>query len=59
MYAIYEREKENFKCIKFNLDDWKAVLKYLSLRHKKVNEINEEETKIIYYETETELNDIN
>ena len=58
MYIIIERKEDTFKIIKFGLLDFKAVTKFLGSRHRKGRVIEEEETRIIYYETSDELNEI-
>ena len=59
MYIIFERKTtEGFKVIKYNLNDFKAVITYLKKHHRKGSSVNDEETRIIYYETDDELTDI-
>lgn len=57
MYVIFERKTtDKFEAIGSDLKDFKEVLEFLNKRHK--GNVDDEETRIIYYEREEELTDL-
>ena len=56
MYVIFERKTDMFKLVKYDLKDFKEVLSYLRKIHSIEN--GDEETRIIYYETQEELEEL-